>query len=145
MTQEHLPPQGGADLGLGCPLLDRLSHRHSTDGDHQVVELDISDDLRGPGGSVHGGLLASLIDCAGASAVKHASGRLPATSNLSISYLAAGRIGPLRAVAKPLRIGKHHGVAEVHVHDVGKDQRLVATAFVTLNFLDGTDFSRKTT
>jgi len=143
MTQEHLPSVG-ANLGLGCPLLDSLSHRYSADGDCQVVELDISDNLRGPGGAVHGGLVASLVDCAGASAVARASGRLPATSNLSISYLAAGRVGPLRAVAEPLRIGKNHGVAEIHVYDVGKEERLVATALVTVNFLDGTDFTQKT-
>jgi len=111
----------------------------------QVVELDIVDDVRGPGGSVHGGIVASLIDCAGASAVAHASKRLVATTNLSISYLAAGRVGPLRALAECLRAGRNHGVAEVRVYDAGKDDRLVATAVVTLSFLEGTDFSSKTT
>ncbi len=108
-----------------------------------VVELDIGDPMRGPSGAVHGGLVASLIDCAGASAVTSASRRPPATSNLSVSYLAAARVGPLRAEATTLRIGRHHGVCDVRVYDVGKDRRLVATATVTVNFLDGTEFNPK--
>jgi uncharacterized protein (TIGR00369 family) len=129
--------------GLGCPLLDGLSHRHFIEDDSHVVELDISDEMRGPGGAVHGGLVASLIDCAGASAVAQASRRPPATSNLSVSYLAAGRVGPLRAHAEVLRLGQHHGVCDVRVYDIGKNRRLVATATVTVNFLDGTEFTSK--
>lgn len=136
-------PRDGANLGLGCPLLDALSHRHFNDDGIHFVELDISDDMRGPSGAVHGGLLASLIDCAGASAIASASQRPPATSNLSVNYLAAGRVGPLRARAESVRIGQHHGVAEVRVYDVGRENRLVATASVTVNFLDGDDFVRK--
>lgn len=136
-------PFEGANLGLGCPLLDSLSHRHFTDGVFHVIEMDVSDDMRGPGGAVHGGLLASLIDCAGAAAIAHASQRPPATSNLSVNYLAAGRVGPLRARAESLRIGRHHGVAEVRVDDVGKNDRLVATATVIVNFLDGSDFKKQ--
>jgi uncharacterized protein (TIGR00369 family) len=110
------------------------------DGMH-VVELDVGDEMRGPSGAVHGGLVASLIDCAGASAVAGASRRPPATSNLSVSFLAAARVGPLQARADVLRIGRHHGVCDVRVHDVGKDDRLVATALVTINFLDGSEFT----
>ena len=71
--------------GLGCPMLDALPHRHIVDGD-------------------------ALIDTAGACVVTRASKRPPATPNLSISYLAAGRVGPIRAEAAALRIGRHHGV-----------------------------------
>ena len=87
--------------------------------------------------------MASLIDCAGASSIASASKRPPATSNLSVSYLAAGRVGPLRAQADTLRVGQHHGVCDVRVYDVGKANRLVATATVTVNFLDGTEFTSK--
>lgn len=85
--------------------------------------------------------MASLIDCAGASAVAQASKRPPATSNLTVSYLAAGRVGPLRAEAEVLRLGQSHGVCNVRVYDNGMDNRFVATATVTVNFLDGTEFS----
>jgi uncharacterized protein (TIGR00369 family) len=129
---------------LGCPLLDELPHRVELDGDRLAVELDITDAMRGPGGAVHGGLIASLIDFAGAAAVARASERLVATANASISYLAAGRVGPLRADSSAIRVGSHHGVADVRVCDAGNDGRLVASALVTLSFLPGEAFTRRT-
>jgi uncharacterized protein (TIGR00369 family) len=131
-------------VALGCPLLDELPHRFEVDGERVAVELDITDDMRGPGGAVHGGLVASLIDCAGAVAVARASERLVATANASISYLAAGRVGPLRADASAIRVGSHHGVADVRVCDAGHGDRLVASALVTLSFLPGEAFTRRT-
>jgi uncharacterized protein (TIGR00369 family) len=126
-------------MALGCQLFDTLPHRHLVEGEAVIVELDITDDMRGPAGTVHGGLVATLVDCAGASAVAHTSGRLVATSSVALNYLSGGRIGPLRARAQTLRVGQHHGVAEVHVHDVGKD-RLIASALITLSFLAGESY-----
>jgi uncharacterized protein (TIGR00369 family) len=129
-------------MPLGCPMLDELPHRVRVHDEGATVELDVTDDMRGPGGAVHGGLVASVIDCAGAVAVARASQRLVATANASISYLAAGRVGPLVASASAIRVGTHHGVAEVRVHDSGRADRLVATALVTLSFLTGETFTR---
>ena len=131
-------------MALGCPLLDELPHRVELDGGIVAVELDVTDEMRGPGGAVHGGLVASLIDCAGAVAVARASARLVATSSSSISYLAAGRVGPLRAGATAIRIASHHGVADVRVCDAGHGDRPVASALVTLSFLPGEAFTRRT-
>ncbi len=98
-------------------MLYALPHRHIVDGD-------------------------ALIDTAGSCVVTRASKRPPATSNLSISYLAAGPVGPMRAEAAALRIGRHHGVCDVRVYDVGRDNRLIATVTVTINFLDGSNFAQ---
>lgn len=130
-------------MPLGCPMLDELPHRFRLDGEQVSVELDVTDKMRGPSGAVHGGLVASLIDCAGAAAVARASQRPVATASASISYLAAGRMGPLLASASTIRVGSHHGVAEVRVTDAGKDDRPVASALVTLSFLSGVGFTRR--
>ena len=130
-------------MPLGCPMLDELPHRFRVDGDQVTVELDVTDDVRGPSGAVHGGLVASLIDCAGAFAVARASERLVATANASISYLAAGRVGPLLASASAIRVGSHHGVAEIRVCDAGQGDRLVASALLTVSFLSGEAFTRR--
>jgi uncharacterized protein (TIGR00369 family) len=123
-------------MSLGCPLLDQLSHRtYDLDRSH-VVELDISDDMRGPSGAVHGGLVASLVDRAGAYAVHRDSRRSVVTSSVALSYLAAARVGPMRAVATNLRIGGRQGVVEVRVYDAGRADELVATALLTLSFID---------
>jgi hypothetical protein len=59
-------------------------------------------------------------------------------------FLAADRVGPIRASAIPLRISDTRGVAEVRVMDVGRE-RLMASAFVTVSFLSGDAFVSKTT
>jgi uncharacterized protein (TIGR00369 family) len=122
-------------MSMGCALLDQLPHHTYDDGDAHVVELDITDEIRGPVGAVHGGLIASLVDRAGAYAAVQASGRSVVTSTVSLSYLAAANRGPLRAAAVPLRVGRRQGVIEVKVHDRGHDDLLVATALLTLSFV----------
>lgn len=124
-------------------MLDELPHRQTRQGDDIVVELDMRDDMRGPAGSLHGGIVAVLVDCAGASCVAAAGARPVATLQTSIEYLAAARVGPIRAVATLLRASKAFGVADVKVFDVGKDNRLVAAAHVTVSYLEGGGFDRK--
>ena len=122
---------------MGCQLLDQLRHRsYDQDGVH-IVELEVSDDILGPGGAVHGGIIASLVDRAGAYAVARDSQRVVATSNMALNYLALADVGPLRAMASTLRVGRQLGVVEVKVVDAGRHDRLVATALVTLSYLTG--------
>ena len=132
-----------ARFALGCEFFDRLPHRHvETDG-VTAVEIDVTDELRGPAGSVHGGIVATLVDVAGASQLTRTTGRPVATASTSIQYLAAGRVGPIRASAIVLRASETLGVADVRVIDVGKESRLLAVAHVTCRFLAGDVFERK--
>jgi len=109
---------------MGCPLLDQLPHRSYNQGE-----------IRGPVGAVHGGLIASLADRAGAYAAVRAGKRSVVTSGIALSYLAAATVGPVRAVATTLRAGRQQAVVEVRVHDAGRGDRLVATALLTLSYL----------
>ncbi len=122
---------------MGCPLLDQLPTRSRDEDDTHIFEVDIVDDMRGPSGAVHGGLIAAVVDRAGAYAAHRASQRAVATSSVALSYLSGATVGPLRALATPLRIGGRQGVVEVRVHDAGRDDELVATALLTLSFLAG--------
>jgi len=131
-------------MTLGCGLLDGLPHRITTGDGAAVIELDLTDDVRGPGGSLHGGILASLMDVTGALAVTRAADRVGATSALALSYLSGARVGPVRAEGEVLRVGANHGVAEVRVLDAGKGDRLVAVGHVTVSFLAGDDDQRIT-
>jgi uncharacterized protein (TIGR00369 family) len=131
-------------FALGCEFLDQLSHRHvDVDGEFGV-EIDVTDDMRGPAGSVHGGLVSMLVDVAAASSVARATGRPVATASTSIQYLAAGRVGPLRATGTLLRASEALGVVDVKVVDMGRDERLLAAAHVTLRFLSGEGYVRQT-
>lgn len=136
MHQTDVMAEGNPDIGT--PFQKSLGiHWHVVDKDvgSVAVEMDIRDDLRGPAGSVEGGVVSTLADVAGASAIGFQV-CLVATEHLAISFLAPGRVGPVRATATPLRIGKHDGVAEVRVIDTGKDDRLMAVATVTVRVLD---------
>jgi uncharacterized protein (TIGR00369 family) len=122
-------------MSMGCPLLDQLPHRTYDEDETHVVEVDITDGMRGPTGAVHGGLIASIVDRAGAYAAHRASRRPVATSSVALSYLAAATVGPLRAVATTLRTGGRQGVVEVRVRDGGRADLLVATALLTLSYV----------
>src|SRR5579864_3419229 len=108
------------------------------DGDNSVaVVMDMRDDLRGPAGSLEGGVVSTLADVAGASTCAMAVGSLVATEHISISFIAPGREGPIRATGTLLRSGRNDAVAEVRVEDAGKDNRLMAVALVTVRILHG--------
>lgn len=122
---------------LGCALLNHLHHRYLDDGDASVLEVDIDDSIRGPGGSVHGGIIGALADVAGSYAIYRAVARPAASTALAVQFLAPGRAGPIHARASVLRISRAFGVAEVRVVDRGNGDRLMAVATVTITFLDG--------
>lgn len=116
-------------LGLRWILQER-------DTGTMAVEMAMRDDLRGPAGTLEGGVISTLVDVAGASAVAFKAGLIVATEHIAVTFLAPGRTGPIRAVAVPLRIGRHDGVADVRVVDTGKEDRLMAVATVTVRFLE---------
>jgi uncharacterized protein (TIGR00369 family) len=134
----------GGDRGLGCAFLNQLPARRGHDATGYSVEIDLTDDLRGPAGSLHGGLVTMLVDVAGATCLAAESGRPLATASTAIEYLSAGRVGPIRATGQVQRVSPNRGVAEVRVVDVGKDERLMAIALVSVTFLDGDTYAAKT-
>ena len=100
-----------------------------------IVELDIHDEIRGPVGSLEGGVVSTLVDVAGASAAAMAMQSMVATADMTIKFLAPGRVGPVRATGVPLRVGSDSAVVEVKVIDTGKDDRLMATGLLTIRAL----------
>src|SRR4051812_36950686 len=101
-----------------------------------TVEMDLRDNLCGPAGSLEGGVVSTIVDVAGASAAAAAVGGLVATQNMTVSFLAPGRVGPILATGTPLRVGKSEAVADVRVIDRGKDDRLIAVGLVTVKLID---------
>jgi len=124
---------------FGCAFFNQLSYRfvEPPPGRDAAVELDVTDDVRGPGGSVHAGIITLLTDIAGAMAVVSQTGRVTATAAVSVHNLAPARVGPIVATATMLRAGKANALSDVHVVDSGADDRLVAAGHVTIAFLIG--------
>ena len=116
---------------LGNAYFNQLSYRF-IDGDADAtVEVDITDDLRGPTGAVHAGITLLLADVAGSMAIAVRTERVGATASVSVHCLAAAKVGPLRATATMLRASRNTALADVRVVDAGNNDRLVAVAHVT--------------
>lgn len=86
------------------------------------VRLDAGEHHLNPAGTVHGGVLATLVDTAMGLAVRSAvSGPdAPATSQLSMAFLRPGRTGSLVGTAEVRKQGEHLLVCEAGVEQDGK-------------------------
>ncbi len=93
---------------------------------YAVATMPLTPMHRNGMGNAHGGAIYSLVDMAFA-AVAHTSGHFFVTAQASITYLEPGRIGPLRAEARKIRIGRTLGIYEVYVTDVDEVQVAIAT------------------
>jgi uncharacterized protein (TIGR00369 family) len=84
-----------------------------------VVEAD-SRHLN-PAGSVHGGMLATLVDMTMGAAVRSAvEEEVPATSQLTVTYLRPGKPGQLLVTANVGKRGESLTVCEALVEQDGK-------------------------
>lgn len=119
------------------PFFEHLGLRWNTlDQDRISVELELRDDLRGPAGTLQGGIIATLVDVAAASTAALTGTSFVATTEMTIHYLAPGRVGPVRAVGELLRSGPRSFTVEARVYDEGKDNRLMAVALAAFASLD---------
>ena len=96
-----------------------------------TMSLRVMDRHKQIHGVVHGGILASLADTAGAMAAYPMlpKGTRLATVEMTINYLEPVDRGPITAEARVLRIGRTLAVAECEVKDAAG--RLVAKAMLT--------------
>jgi uncharacterized protein (TIGR00369 family) len=85
-------------------------------------------------GTLHGGVLATLVDTAMGAAVRSTAedGDVPATSQLTVTYLRPGRPGALRVTARVRTRGEHLTVCEA---DVEQDGRSLVHAVATFALL----------
>lgn len=99
-----------ADLGI---RLDRAE-----DGEAEV-SVDIPHRLTNRVGGAHGGVIASVIDVVMAQAVRSRlpKGKLVATVEMKVNYLAPGRSAAIRATARAVRVGGTLGTATAEVFD----------------------------
>jgi uncharacterized protein (TIGR00369 family) len=124
--------------GDRLPLFEHLGLRWTDMRPTSVtVEVDIRDDLRGPAGTLQGGIIATLVDVAAASTAAQGSAGLVATSEMTIHFLTPGRVGPVRAVGELLRSRAGGAAVEVRVYDTGHEHRLMAVALAAFGDLRG--------
>jgi uncharacterized protein (TIGR00369 family) len=80
-----------------------------------VVTVEAAEHHLNPHMSVHGGVLATMIDVAMGTAVASTGGQSPVTVSLAVTYLEPGRPGRLEARARVRKRGKRLMVVEAEV------------------------------
>lgn len=97
------------------------------------LTFEARDEHLNDGGVVHGGAIATLIDCAMGSAVASLfEDRQPLTVETKINYLEPGAKGTLIAEARVRRSGKRFTVLEAEVVQDGGSHVAYATGTFTL-------------
>ena len=98
------------------------------------LRFEATDEHLNPAGSVHGGVLATLVDTAMGTAVRSTTGDddVPATSQLTVTYLRPGKPGRLEITARVRTRGEHLTVCEA---DVDQDGRSLVHAVATFALL----------
>jgi len=97
--------------------------------------LEAGDRHLNPAGTVHGGVLASLVDMAMGHAVRSSTGEsdVPATSQLTLTYLRPGRPGRITVRAAVSKQGDDLTVCEADVEQDGKGLAHALATFAVLH------------
>jgi uncharacterized protein (TIGR00369 family) len=100
-----------------------------------VVRFEATDEHLNPAGTVHGGVLATLVDTAMGTAVRSATGAddVPATSQLTVTYLRPGKPGPLEVTAELRSQGEHLTVCDADVVQDGRELVHAVATFAVLH------------
>jgi uncharacterized protein (TIGR00369 family) len=99
------------------------------------LELDATDRHLNQSGAVHGGVLASLVDMAMGLAVRSLGddSDVPATSQLTTTYLRPGQPGTLVVTAEVRKQGDNLTVCEAGVEQLGKPLVHALATFAVLH------------
>ena len=98
------------------------------------IAFEVREEHLNPAGTLHGGVVATLVDTAMGQAVRTTTGEgeVPATSQLTVTYLRPGGPGALLVTGRVRTRGKHLTVCEA---DVEQDGEAVAHAVATFALL----------
>jgi uncharacterized protein (TIGR00369 family) len=110
-------------------------HSRTADDGTARLELDATEEHLNEAGTVHGGVLATLVDTAMGQAVRSSTGEddVPATSQLTVTYLRPGTPGRLVATGRVSTQGEHLTVCEADVEQDGKTLVHAVATFALLH------------
>jgi uncharacterized protein (TIGR00369 family) len=115
--------------GFTAPLFDMVGIE-VVDAAAGVVELPVREWATNTMGALQGGLVGAVVEAAGTAALRRATGRPLVATDLQVTYLSFGRVGPLRTDATVLTADTERGVARVRLLDLGAESRHMCTARV---------------
>jgi uncharacterized protein (TIGR00369 family) len=123
------------DTGTGG-YAQRLGARvESAEDGKSRLSFEAGEEHLNPAGTLHGGVLATLVDTAMGQAVRTATGEddVPATSQLTVTYLRPGKPGPLTVTARVRTRGEHLTVCEADVEQDGRELVHAVATFALLH------------
>jgi uncharacterized protein (TIGR00369 family) len=138
LTQRWARPVVGTHLGMtvnnpGFTALVGAEDPETDDGSARLV-VEVDSRHLNPAGSIHGGMLATLVDTTMGAAVRSAvEEEVPATSQLTVTYLRPGKPGQLLVTA---RVGKRGESLTVCEADVEQDGKTLVHALATFALVD---------
>jgi uncharacterized protein (TIGR00369 family) len=111
------------------------AHVEAADDGSARITFEVTDEHLNPAGTLHGGVLATLVDTAMGTAVRTAAGDddVPATSQLTVTYLRPGTTGPLVVTGRVRTRGEHLTVCEADVEQDGKSIGHAVATFALLH------------
>jgi uncharacterized protein (TIGR00369 family) len=107
---------------LDRPLLEELGVQ-VRDPARGVIEVPVTDWSRNSMGSMQGGVVATVAEVAAETALRAATNEQLVVTDLQVTYLGFGRVGPVRTTAEALGTGDGHGSARVELVDAGAESR----------------------
>ncbi len=125
-----------SDAGGDGGFAARLGAEASATGEGSAsVSFEAREEHLNPAGTLHGGVLATLVDTAMGMAVRTATGEddVPATSQLTVTYLRPGKPGPLSVRAQVRSRGEHLTVCDADVEQDGKELAHAVATFAVLH------------
>ncbi|MGY1737998.1 PaaI family thioesterase [Geodermatophilus sp. SYSU D00684] len=99
-----------------------------------TLAFEVRDEHLNPAGTLHGGVVATLVDTVMGQAVRSTTGdgEVPATSQLTVTYLRPGRPGPLEVRGRVRTRGEHLTICEADVEQEGKALAHAVATFALL-------------
>jgi uncharacterized protein (TIGR00369 family) len=114
---------------LEASLLDMLGAR-LVDASRGELEVPVGEWSLNSLGAMQGGAVATVIDAAAETACRAATAEPLVVTDLQITYLALGRVGPIRTRVDVLGVQPGHARARVELVDAGAASRVTSVARV---------------
>jgi acyl-coenzyme A thioesterase PaaI-like protein len=111
------------DSGLRTAFPERI-RLTVLDAGAGAVEIPLDDYIRNSLGAVQGGVMAATAAAGAEAALGEACGRPVEAVDLQVTFLALGRVGPIRTRTRVLSAGPDFGAAHVELVDAGAADRL---------------------
>jgi uncharacterized protein (TIGR00369 family) len=124
------------DDGVTGGFAGRLGARAEVADDGSArLAFRAEDEHLNQAGTLHGGVLATLVDTAMGAAVRSAvdEGAVPATSQLTVTYLRPGTPGDVTVTARVRTRGEHLTVCEAEAEQDGKSLVHAVATFALLH------------